>query len=173
MRETKTTIVTFLIIVLLLLFIQIYSTKPVPEPEVIEVVITEIITEKAAHYTREKVMFTSYNGSITSTGHTPKDFNINSEGWYTYQGYVVIATATHICVQVENGACGKYNDYKDTHHYFTLMDVITIHINNKDYEAIILDSCGACNWDEDYQRVDIFIAPNTQHIGKKKGAITY
>lgn len=134
-------------------------------------------TTSVPYKIKERVVFTSYwvNGNdnlLTSTGHRTSQFDVNEYGWYTYQGHVVVATATHLCIRVSSGACGPY-EYQDTHHYFNFYDVIDIIIGGKTFSAIVMDSCGACNWDEDFQRVDIFVKGPSFSVGKVKGAIIY
>lgn len=138
------------------------------------------VTKTVSHLIRERVSFTAYwvndylgSVNITSSGLTTDYFDTNIMGWYTYQGHVVVATATTLCVEVQTGPCGNYNEYKDTHHYFNLFDVITIEVGGRSYSAIVLDSCGACNWDEELQRVDIFVSNYKFSIGKQKGSIIY
>ena len=115
-----------------------------------------------------------YNSKIiTSSGLTTDDFEINSLGWYTYKGHVVIATATNLCIRVTSGACGSFNSMLPTHHYLDLFQIVEIKFEDKSFSAIVLDSCGACNWDEDYQRIDIFISHPKHSFGKRKGAIIY
>lgn len=76
-------------------------------------------------------------GSCTGTGLCEKDFQVNDKGWYTYQGKLVMATATPYLL--------KYGYAKrDGIKYYKYYDTLTVSINNVDYEAIILDSCGAC-----------------------------
>lgn len=150
--------------------------------EPIEIIHTNYIymTRDIAEITKERVVFTSYyntdrysTSTITSSGLTTSDFKINSNGWYTFKGHVVIGAATNLCIKVTSGACGKFNEYKDTHHYFDLFDIVDITLLGETYSAIVLDSCGACNWDEEYQRIDIFVSNSNYNIGKVKGAIRY
>lgn len=75
-------------------------------------------------------------GSCTGSGKCEKDFQINENGWYTYQGKLVLGTATKYLLK---------SGFPDTgQRYFKYYDTLTIEINGKDYEAIVLDSCGAC-----------------------------
>ena len=65
------------------------------------------------------------------------DFQTNDKGWYTYNGKLVIATATTYLAnqgwQVGEGV--SLHQYREE---------VILSINNVDYQAIILDSCGAC-----------------------------
>lgn len=76
-------------------------------------------------------------GSCTGSGLCEKDFQINDKGWYTYQGKLVLGTATPYLL--------KYGYSKiEGKKYFKYYDVITLEINGQVYEGIVLDSCGAC-----------------------------
>lgn len=134
----------------------------------------EIIEQK------RRIAFTHYyvgdsmaSANITSTGHTSADFTLNSEGWYTYQGKVVLAAATQICLNVKSGACGRYNSVPNGVKVYKLYDTITFQVNNKEYKGIILDSCGACmtlHSSDDYvQRYDIFIGGSKFRFNKMLG----
>lgn len=66
-----------------------------------------------------------------------KDFQINSQGWYTYQGKLVLGTATPYLL--------KYGyTQREGITYFKYYDTLTLVINGVEYEGIVLDSCGAC-----------------------------
>lgn len=76
-------------------------------------------------------------GSCTGSGLCEKDFQVNSNGWYTYQGKLVLGTATRYLL--------KYGYAEQSGiQYFSYYDTLTLNINGTDYEAIVLDSCGAC-----------------------------
>lgn len=81
---------------------------------------------------------------------------------YTYQDKVVLATA--------NTTRYKSNLY-DGYQSHELYEVLTIEVNNNQYEAIVLDVCGACYGvqGEQYQRYDIFTTGPV--IGLQKGKI--
>lgn len=131
------------------------------EVEIVEEATTEITTKKDEP---KAVRFTSYyigdysgSGATTSSGLGVDDFEVNENGWYTYNGKVVIASATYRCLNATTGACGKYNELPEGYNIYKIGDEITIFLNGNNYEAIILDSCGASFWEEDLQRYDIFV----------------
>lgn len=65
------------------------------------------------------------------------NFGVNEHGWYTYNGKLVLATATTYLANQ-----GWYvGEGVVLHKYWEDM---TININGVDYQGIILDSCGAC-----------------------------
>lgn len=87
-------------------------------------------------------------GSCTGTGLCENDFQINENGWYTYQGKLVLATATPYLLNygysLGNGI--------ETYRYY---DELTLNIDGISYQAIVLDSCGACMVDN---RIDLFVS---------------
>ncbi len=76
------------------------------------------------------------SGSVTASGKSTKDFQINERGWYTYQGKLVVATASKRLLSWE-----KYKD--STQRFFNLYDELILEIDGVRYDAIVLDVCGA------------------------------
>lgn len=127
----------------------------------------------------KEVRFTSYwvndrtgSGDCTSSGLCIDDFDVNQHGWFTYQGKVVLASATYKCFYEETGACGKYNSLPDGYNIHNLHDELTIFIDGEMHDAIILDSCGASFWKEERQRYDIFVS-NEESMKDGTGYITW
>ena len=81
-------------------------------------------------------------GSCTASGLCENNFEINENGWYTYQGKLVIATASDRLGYTE---MQTYNLY----------DELTLNINGTNYQAIVLDVCGFCQIDN---RIDLFVS---------------
>ena len=81
-------------------------------------------------------------GDTTSSGLKTSDFQINENGWYTYQNKLVIATASTRLGYTE---MRTYNLY----------DEVTLNIDGVDYDAIVLDRCGAC---QKHNRIDLFVS---------------
>ena len=81
-------------------------------------------------------------GSVTASGKSTKDFQINENGWYTYQGKLVVATAST--------RLGKTNQKT-----YKLYDELEITIKGKKYDAIVLDACGACMKGK---KIDLFVS---------------
>lgn len=111
-----------------------------------EEVIKEVVEEPESSYTTR---MTSYwaddgygTGDTTSSGLKTSDFQINENGWYTYQNKLVIATASTRLGYTE---MRTYNLY----------DEVTLNIDGVDYDAIVLDRCGAC---QRYNRIDLFVS---------------
>jgi hypothetical protein len=77
-----------------------------------------------------------------------KDFAVNEKGWYTYNGKLVLGTATTYLL--------KYNYPSiEGKRYFKYYDTIILVINGTQYEGIVLDSCGACMKRE---IIDLFVS---------------
>ena len=83
----------------------------------------------------------------TGCGLGIEDFGVNEYGWYTYDGKLVVATATNYLL---NYGWRYSNDVRLYNYY----DVLILNIDGVDYEAIVLDSCGICMTTG---RVDLFV----------------
>ena len=138
----------------------------------------------------QEVYFTNYyqgDGSSTSRvgANTPDGerittdlFEVNEMGWYTYNGKVVVATATHECIKSNYEACALYNEYEEGITYYSYHDEIEIEVKGVRYKAIVLDSCGKSHdkeylnkYDEGLNRIDIFVVNKNHSIGKAKGRV--
>lgn len=92
-------------------------------------------------------------GSCTGTGLCENDFQVNENGWYTYQGKLVLATATpYLANQGWHIADGV--------HLYKYYEEIILNIDGVDYEGIVVDSCGNCC---ETDRVDLFVS-NAQSV---------
>jgi len=119
-------------------------------------------------YRKVDVYFTNYHlgdgssGTTTASGLQIKDFEVNEDGMYTYDGKVVVATAN--MTRLVKGMAEGYKSYE-------LYEEFTIRLNVKEYQAIVLDVCGACYYMEGefLQRYDIFVTSNV--IGKVIGQV--
>lgn len=86
--------------------------------------------------------------TVTASGKTTNDFQINENGWYTYQGKLVVATASERLL--------SWDIYKDsTQVMYDLYEELTLTIDGVDYDAIILDVCGAAMREP---RIDLFVS---------------
>lgn len=120
----------------------------------------------------QEVRFTSYypNDSTGSTnctaiGYCTSDFKLNEEGFYTFQDKVVLATCVTSCTNSDEGICAAFtlpSHYKQ----YDFLDTIHMTIDGKAYEGIVLDICGACYWEEDHQRYDIYVEGKDSVIDK-------
>lgn len=104
--------------------------------------------------------------SCTGSGLCEKDFDINSNGWYTYNGKLVLAAATYECLYSHSGACSNWNTKKENKIYYNYYDEIEIIIDGNIYNGIILDSCGACMHIDYEQRLDLFVSSKNYAIDR-------
>lgn len=134
---------------------------PVIEVEVLDV-------EEVTHVKTTDVYFTNYHlgdgssGTTTASGLQTKDFEVNDDGMYTYDGKVVVATAN--MTRLPRGIAEGYRSHE-------LYEEFMIRLNGKEYQAITLDVCGSCFYTEGefLQRYDIFTTSNV--IGKVIGQV--
>lgn len=76
------------------------------------------------------------SSAVTASGKTTDEFQINEHGWYTYQGKLVIATASD--------RLKSWSSYANsTARTFDLYQTLILEIDGVKYEAIVLDVCGA------------------------------
>ena len=121
------------------------TQKPEDDP-------TQFASRMTSYYTGDSTGSTKYTGSGIST----ERFKVNDKGWYTYDGKIVLATATNECLNSTKGACGKYKWSDAVSHYFNYFDELTVTIDGKQYDGIVLDSCGAC-MGANGDRIDLFV----------------
>lgn len=102
--------------------------------------IKEKVEEKITAY---KYRMTSYypnddygSGHCTGSGLCTDKFGITDQGWYTYNGKLVLAAATPY---LQN----KFG-YKENKLYFKYYQEIDVTIDGQTHKGIILDTCGAC-----------------------------
>lgn len=87
-------------------------------------------------------------GECTGSGLCSWNFQTNDKGWYTYNGKLVIATAT---IYLANQ--GWY--LAEGVHTYRYYDELILNIDGVDYDAIVLDSCGSSMKTD---RVDLFVS---------------
>ena len=87
-------------------------------------------------------------GDCTGSGLCSWDFGVNENGWYTYNGKLVIATATtYLANQGWYTAPGV--------HLYKYWEELVLTIDGVEYDAVILDSCGNCMKTD---RIDLFVS---------------
>lgn len=74
-------------------------------------------------------------------------FDVNEKGWFTYDGRLVIATATDYLLNYG----WKLADGVRTYKYY---QELILEIDGVDYLAVVLDSCGLCM---QTGRIDLFV----------------
>lgn len=104
------------------------------------------------------------SGSKLGSGLTASDFTLDNKGWYHYQyngtDYLVVAAATTYCRDSYNH-CGidSSRGIAQNITYYKYYDTLVLNIDGQNYNAMVLDSCGACMWKErdNYgEKIDIF-----------------
>lgn len=90
----------------------------------------------------------SGTGECTGSGLCSWDFGVDEHGWYTYNGKLVVATATtYLANQGWTVADGV--------HLYKYYEELVLTIDGVEYDAIILDSCGSSMKTD---RVDLFVS---------------
>lgn len=112
------------------------------EPEEVEEVFYE--TRMTSYYPGDDCK----SGTVTGSGKGINDFEVNEYGWYTYNGKLVVATATKYLLNYGFTLSEGVHTYK-------YWDEITIEIDGVRYEAIVLDSCGHAMHSD---RIDLFVS---------------
>lgn len=138
------------------------DTTEEQEPVTEEPVSPPIVQENYQYY-----RLTSYwsgdeydTGGCTGSGLCEKDFQVNDRGWYTYNGYLVLAGATTY-LQSRYGT-------REGRHYFKYYETVNLEIDGVSYQGIILDSCGASMY-MDEERLDLFVANSSGKIDRGYG----
>lgn len=130
---------------------------------------SSVSTRKFINYTNYRV--TSYHPGdkclstdTTGSGKTTNDFTLKTicgKQVYTYKDKIVVAAATQ---ELYNTGYNKNNSQTKQmdKHYFKYYDTFKIILDGKEYEAIVLDSCGAAMWQGEY-RIDIYV-PDSNNV---------
>lgn len=90
----------------------------------------------------------SGTGECTGSGLCSWDFGVNEHGWYTYNGKLVVATATTYLAN-------QGWSVTDGVHLYKYWEELVLTIDGVEYDAIILDSCGSSMKTD---RVDLFVS---------------
>ena len=85
--------------------------------------------------------------AVTGCGLEFTYFDVNENGWFTYDGRLVIATATNYLLNYG----WKLADGVRTYKYY---QELILNIDGVDYLAVVLDSCGLCM---QTGRIDLFV----------------
>jgi len=140
--------------------------------EVVKEVIKERIKPVVVVLNVDEYRLTSYytndstgSGKCTGSGLCIKDFKVNENGWYTYNGKLVMAGATNECLNSHSGACNKWNYKIIGRHYFDYYDELVVVIDGVEYDSIILDSCGASMYVAE-DRIDLFVSGSNHFIDR-------
>jgi len=175
-KEIKFALLIFFVIALLVHFTWYTSDLSIRRDEYSELLNPIVEVEAKGVTNRDSldnlkitdVYFTNYHlgdgssGTTTASGLQIKDFEVNDDGMYTYNGKVVIATAN--MTRLQRGIAEGYRSHE-------LFEELTIKLNGKEYKAIVLDVCGSCFYTEGefLQRYDIFAIKDV--VGKVIGQV--
>lgn len=101
-----------------------------------------------SYTTRMTSFYPSESSDCTGSGKCSWDFGVNDKGWYTYQGKLVVATATtYLAYQGWKVNTGV--------HLYKYYEELVLTIDGIEYDAIILDSCGSSMKTD---RIDLFVS---------------
>ena len=127
----------------------------IEEEHIVEEKVEEIVKEPEVvsdSYTTRMTSFWANDGygtgECTGSGKCSWDFGVNDKGWYTYQGKLVVATATTYLANQ-----GWY--VAEGVHLYKYYEELVLTIDGVEYDAIILDSCGSSMKTD---RVDLFVS---------------
>lgn len=117
----------------------------------------------------ESYRLTSYtpdDGTVTGSGYSIHDFEVNEKGWYTWNDMIVVSTATKELLD-----SGEYGfSYNENIRYYNYYDMLMINIDGNYYKAIVLDSCGASMIENDSDmgndRIDLFASNSDYTIDR-------
>ena len=102
----------------------------------------------SSYTTRMTSYYPAESSPCTGKGLCSWDFQVNDKGWYTYNGKLVVATATTYLLNEGFSLADGVHTYK-------YGDEITLNIDGVDYDAIVLDSCGSSMTTD---RIDLFVS---------------
>lgn len=112
-----------------------------------ETYVEPVVEISDVYTTRMTSFYPAESSDCTGSGLCSWDFRVNDNGWYTYNGKLVVATATqYLANQGWYLAPGVH-----TYRYY---DEITLVIDGVEYQAIVLDSCGSSMKTD---RIDLFV----------------
>ncbi len=130
-----------------------YQPIGIVEPEpIVEKTQSDTQEHISSSYTTRMTSFWGNDGygtnECTGSGKCSWDFGVNDKGWYTYQGKLVVATATTYLAKqgwkVNTGV-----------HLYKYYEELVLTIDGVEYDAIILDSCGSSMKTD---RIDLFVS---------------
>lgn len=133
--------------------------EPEPEPEPTPApapaaVATSVSTPTSSNVYKYRLT-SFYEDECVGAGFCRSNLVPNERGWYTYNGKLVIAGATYYMQNVFG--------VKENKLYFKYWDELVITIDGVKYDAIMLDTCGACYRDE---RLDLFVVDAAHAIDR-------
>ena len=113
-----------------------------------EPVVEEIQEVPSSYTTRMTSFYPAESSDCTGSGKCSWDFEVNDKGWYTYNGKLVVATATTYLANQGWYVAPRVHLYK-------YWEELVLTIDGVEYDAIILDSCGSSMRTD---RIDLFVS---------------
>lgn len=107
-----------------------------------EPVVEEVQEAPSSYTTRMTSYYPEEGETITASGLGINNFQTNDKGWFTYNGKLVVATAS---TRLGSTNMRTYNLY----------DELILNVEGVDYNAVVLDVCGAC---QRSNRIDLFVS---------------
>lgn len=91
-----------------------------------------------------------------------KDFNVNDEGWYEYQGKVALACAME-----------RRGDVREGYRHWEPLEELAFNFEGKDHQGICVDTgLAMLGWkNETEQRIDIWVTDQSANFGLAKGIV--
>lgn len=109
--------------------------------------------------TKQKIRLTSFSDQSLRNSINQSNVGVTNGSWktYTYNGktYLVLATAMNNTSWSNPKSSFNFKDY----------DVLTLEIEGKKYDAIVLDVCGACANSTDVLKLDLWVNNSSQPWG--------
>lgn len=112
------------------------------------------------------------SGTKTGSGKTINDFQtmkIGNKNVYTYKGKIVVAAATEELLKSGYNVKGG-GTRQEGKHYFRYYDELQLQIDGKWYDCVVLDSCGASMWSDEF-RVDIYVPSASNVINRSNVSV--
>ena len=109
--------------------------------------------------TKQKIRLTSFSDQSLRNSINQNNVGVTNGSWktYTYNGktYLVLASAMNNTSWSNPKSSFNFKDY----------DVLTLEIEGKKYDAIVLDVCGACANSTDVLKLDLWVNNSSQPWG--------
>ena len=128
--------------------IETKKEEPKKEEKVEPVIKEQQINKYTTRITSYWVNDECNSEDMTASGKSSKDFQLNDKGWYTWNGKLVIATAS---TRLGSSSQKTYKLYQE----------VELLINGTTYQAVVLDVCGACQRNN---RIDLFVKDRAHAI---------
>ncbi len=99
--------------------------------------------------------------SMSPYGYLSERFRLNEKGWWMYKDpdsgieYLAVAAPTVYGLQ---GAWGTHYEQYNEITYYEYGDIIPLNIAGENYQAMVIDSCGACMTATNPIKIDVYVS---------------